>query len=597
MSIENNIKENLNILTDMERKVLSLIAENKTSKEIAQILFISYRTVQNHRYNISQKLNLKGSNKLLEFALSHKEHFTEQSGLLLTTVETQNNTPTYSIPKSKINVGFASIVVLGFILLWIAANQLFKAEDNTSSDSSSTQRRIAVMPLRLIGPDLTNEYLSDGLTDELITQISRIPDIRVIARTSAIFLKDSPERLDEISKELQLNAILEGSIQKDKDLIRVNVQLIDTEMKETIWSQTFDRKFSDILSVQREIGWQVANALKVELLLEGLDAGVSESPLNEDAYTAYLKGRYFVNQKTGEGFNKAIEYFQQAIKADSNYSNAWAGLADTYVWMSNYGFMLPDEAYPLAKTNAEKALELNPKNGEAYTALAATSLLYEWDFDKAKSGFLTALHINPSDVVAHRLYALLLLATGKPEDAIKHTEIGIKLDPLSLISNAMHARTYYFARQYSKALKQLLTAIEIDDKFWLVHSYLGETYIELKDFDKALIYLLKARELAPDNDPALGRLGYGYAITGRQIEAETIINELSAKSDDGKNYSFQIALIYTALGQKDNAFKWIQKAFDTRHDFMLDLHMDPKLDPLRKDPRFISYLRKMGFVD
>jgi TolB-like protein/DNA-binding CsgD family transcriptional regulator/Tfp pilus assembly protein PilF len=594
MNSDKNINESLQSLTDMERKILALIAENKTSKEIAEILFISYRTVQNHRYNIGQKLDLKGSNKLLEFAINNKTLLTD-----FLPVNFESTGPVQLKGKSGttyrlIAVILFTVLLTVFAVYWFSSGNFLSSSTQNSHQMLTNKNRIAVLPFRLIGPDTSEEYLSEGLTEELITQISQIPELRVIARSSVIRFKNNFSNLSEIAEELNVSSILEGSVQKADDNIRVNVQLIDTESKENLWSQTFDRKFSDILSIQKEIAWQVALALKVELFLAGLDAADKSREINEEAHLAYLKGRYFVNQATKESFQKAIELFTQSIHFDSNYAVAWAGLADAYIWQANYGYMNPHQAFSFSKKAVTKALELEPDLSDAYTSKASINLLYDWDFISAETEFLKALSLNPSDVNAHRLYALLQFAVGKPEKAVEHTQIALNLDPLSVLSNSFHGRAYYFSGQYDKAVEQYHNTTELDENFWLVYSFLGEAYLELNKNTKAISVLKKAVELSPDNYIALARLGYGYARTGAKTDAEKIIQELILNSDDGKALSFQIALIYTAIGKKDDAFEWIQKAYDNKHDFMLDLQSDPKLDPLRNDDRFNTFLIKMG---
>lgn len=596
MSTENNIFQNLNALTEMERRVLSLISENKTSKEIADILFISYRTVQNHRYNISQKLNLKGTNKLLEFALRNKN-------LLLDSDQSSNTSQNDSdIPDSMINssnrIINKRVLLVGVVIvtIFIIFYFLLVQKDSVAEVPGflDDKNRIAVLPLRLISPDKSDEYLSDGFTEELILKLSQIPELRVIARTSVANFRDNLLDLDEIAKQLNVKSILEGSIQKDGNNLRVNVQLIDTETKANLWSQSFDRNFADILTIQSEIASKVAIAMEVQLFLAGLDIEKELTSVNEEAHLAYLKGRHFLNQATKDGFEKSREFLSQSLQLDSSYANAWAGLADVYIWLANYGFMDPDEAFNNSRTAAYKALEIAPELSEAYTSIAAINLLYDWDFNSAEKNFSKALSLNPSDVNAHKLYALLNLALGNTQKAIGHSQWSVKLDPISSLSNAILGRTYYFAREYNSALEQYNLTLELDPNFWLVNSYLGELYLEMNKKNEAIFYLQKAKEFASDSYVALSRLGYGYARIDNLSAAENILNEIIRASDDGKKLSFQIALIYTALGNMDAAFNWIQKAYESKHDFMLDLKTDPKLDPLRADPRFHSFLLKMG---
>lgn len=581
--------ENLEKLTPMELKVLRHISENKTSKEIAEILFISPRTVQNHRYNIVQKLNLKGANKLLEFALTHRDHLHP----IIDTTSTQT-------PQDSANTSIYLIGGLVIIALLITAVFFFWPDspspsvENQDKNNSGTNR-IAVMPFRLIGPDSSENYLSDGLTEALITQLSQIPALSVIARTSVMPYKRSPKSLPEIARDLRIAALLEGSVQREDHRIRISVQLIDALKQETLWGQTFDRQYEDILSIQRDIALKVATALEVRLFLDELDGDTSPETVNEQAHIAYLKGRYFLNQTTREGFRRAITFYQSAIAIDSSYARAWAGLADAYAWMSNYGFMSPVEAYAQSRFAANVALRLAPNMGEAHTAAGTIALLHDWDFQSASLAFQKALALNPSDVVAHRLSALLLLSQKNYEEALTHTKATTRLDPLSLISNSIHGRTLYFSRQFPEAIAQFRTTLEIDSTFWLTHAYLGEAHLAEGAFEPGLKRLQTASDLAEENSAALARLGYGYALTGKRKSANRILQQLLETSAEGNSLAFQIALIYTALEEQDNAFEWIEVAYQNRHDFMLDLPTDPKLDPLRSDERFTSFLQKMAF--
>ncbi len=572
-------------LTETEKRILSYIAQNKTSREIAKALFVSVRTVQNHRYNIARKLGLKGANKLLEFAI-------EQRVALADLYESDKElSPPAAAQHSGSRSGWIYPLALLLVLIIIVGGFfLLESSDSPAADPL----RIAVMPLRMIGPDSSNAYLADGFTEELITQISRNPDLRVIARSSVMRYKNKPSNISEIVERLGVGSILEGSLQKEGDLLRINLQLVDASSRANLWSQTFDRRLSDILSVQREIAWQVAMALDVKLFLEGLEGAGTVDRVNEETQTAYLKGRYFLSRNTAAGFEQAGLFFKQALAIDSTFARAWAGLAEMYAWQSNFGFMAPDEAYPQSRRAAQKALKYNPALAEAHNSMAAIALLYDWDFERAEVAFQKALALNPSLAAAHRLYALLHITRGHTEKAVQHTERALKLDPLSLLSNSFHGRALYFARRYGDAVSQYKNTLQLDAGYWLVHAYLGEAYLEKGAQDSALAALEQAVKLAPQNYSALGRLGYGYARSGRTEEARQIVKTLKEQSHKGEPFSFQLVLIYAALGETEQAFVWMQKAFEERHDFMLDLQSDPKLDPLRDDPRYKDFLLKMG---
>lgn len=584
----------LHRLTPMERRILQLISDNRTSREIADQLYISYRTVQNHRYNISKKLDLKGSNSLLEFAINHKAE--------IIALDPDNGNRSDELPyvkrkslkKSKwIVLTGIPLIIIVIIFVFIEGRKWFSNSVN-ENPSGNKYNRIAVMPIRLIGADSSDLYLADGLTEDLINRFSQIEDLGVIARSSVMLYKgiDYPSR--KIADELDVDAFLEGSIQRNDSLLRINIQVIDAETEESIWGGSYDRKLRDFLKIQREISIDVTGALNIELFLETLSGRDPGDRITEEAQLDYLKGRFFFNKNTRSGFEKALEYYTRAIRLQTEYARAWSGIADVYTWMSNFGFIPPDSAYPQAREAALKALELDPDLSEAYTSMGAVYLLYDWNFPEAEQVLNKATQLNPGDIIAHRLLALLSLSRGNNEEALYHTNVLIRYDPLSIMSNAVYGRTLYFTEKYDKAESQLFRTLELDPTSWLVNSYLGELYLETGENAKAIKYLEKAASLSPGNLNPYAKLAYGYARTGNKKAADEMLEELIHNTETDNSFSFQISLVFTALNDKDRAFEWMNKAFQHHHDFMLDLKSDPKLDPMRDDSRYQEFVEKMG---
>jgi len=405
--------------------------------------------------------------------------------------------------------------------------------------------------------------------------------------------KDTVQSVERIGQELRVGTVLEGSVRQVGSRLRVTAQLIDTRSQEHLWSRDYDRNLQDILAVQSDIANHVADALKVELLAGRHDT----SRVNPQNYIRYLKGRYFLNQRDEAGFNKARDYFQEVIDRDADYALAYAGLADTYILLCNYGFMTPQEGFPKAKAAAMRALEIDSDLAEAHNSLGTIHLLYDWDWSAAEAEFKLALWLKPSYATAHQIYGLFLVLMGREAEAIESLQQAVRLDPLSLVSNAVLGRVYYHARDYDLAEKQLRKTLELDSEFWLAHSFLGEVYLQKNGSEDAIATLERAVELSGGNPFALAKLGYACAVGDRENRAREILQQLEELEREGIRLSYQIALIHAGLGETDACFVWLQKAYEQRHDFMSDLKVDPKWDPVRSDPRFAMLLKKMNLTN
>jgi TolB-like protein len=453
---------------------------------------------------------------------------------------------------------------------------------------------LAVLPFSNESGNPDIEYLSDGMTEMLISNLSQLPNLKVKARTSVFRYKGKEVSVQQIGRELKVKAILSGRVvQRGQDLL-LSLWLVDTDTEENVWSKQYNRKMSDLITLQSEIAKDVADNLKIKL------SGADEQQLNKqytadvEAYQLDLKGRYFWNRRTEEGLRKGIEYFEQAISKDPGYSLAYVGLADTYNVLGFYGFLSPKEAYPKAKAAARQALALNEKLAEAHNSLAYAVLYYDWDFMTAEKEFTRAIELNPKYPIAHQWYGNLLTATGRWEEAIQEFKRAQELDPLSLVITAVPAWTYYYARQYDRGVEPCLKAIEMDENFALAHDWLGQVYERKGMYEKAIAAFKKGLTILSNDPETAALLAHAYAVSGNKREAQVILDDLLEHLSQRYVSPYHIATVYVGLGNKVRALKWLETAFNDRQNMLILLKHDPRMDNLRSDPRFGELLRRIA---
>lgn len=466
----------------------------------------------------------------------------------------------------------------------LARSKSFVPPAFSSARPTLDKHRVAVLPLQNISPDPKDEYFADGMTEELISTLSKISGLKVIARTSVMGYKGGEKKIDEIARELRVGTILEGSVRKAGDKLRITVQLIDSESSDHLWSENYDRKLDDVFAIQSDIAGK-AEALKVKLLGSEERRIEKKATENLEAYQLYLQGRYFWNKRTKEGLMKGIEYFEQAIRKDPNYALAYAGLAECYSILGNNGLLPPKEVYPQAKVAAMRALELDDKLAEVQTALAFVKY-HDFDFSGAEKGIKQAIELNPSFATAHYYYAdFLLWIVGRTDEGIAEHKRAQELDPLSLIVSAGLGGALYLARRYDEAVEQLQKTLEMDQNFAVAHTCLGFAYLQKSMFEQAVTEFRKASNLSG--------LAYAYALSGKKDDAVETLEELRKASKEGYVSPNEFALVYVGLGQKDEAFEWLEKAIDDLSpDF--SLRVDPVYDSLRSDTRYLRLLQKVG---
>jgi len=479
----------------------------------------------------------------------------------------------------------------------ISVSLFFLGRYTSSKQSEGAElpaKSIAVLPFENLSHDPDNTYFADGIQEEILTRLAKVADLKVISRTSTQHFKSSPDNLPQIAKQLGVANILEGSVQKVADQVRVNVQLINATTDAQLWAESFDRQLTDIFRIESEIAKTIADTLQAKLTGSEKRALAAQPTENSEAHEFYLKGRYFWNKRTANDLKTATTYFQQAIDKDSNYALAYAGLADSYGLLPDFGAGSPQESYPPARTAATKAIKLDDTLAEAHTALAWVLLAYDLDFDGSTREFRRAIELNPNYAMAHHWFGNgPLMRSGRFDDAITECKRAVELDPLSLINNTDLGNTYSSARRYDEAIEQLRKTLEIDPGFYDAHYSLGQA-LELKgDIVGAMAEYQKARALN-DDPQVLALLGHAYASSGYKTEAVKILEQLKELSKQRYVSAYSLAIVYLGLGDKEEALRWLEKSYQDRAGIdITTIKVDPFLDPLRGDPRFEELVAKV----
>ena len=463
-----------------------------------------------------------------------------------------------------------------------------------ASAESLPQKSIAVLPFDNLSRDPDNAYFAEGIQDEILTRLAKVADLKVISRTSTQKYKSAPDNLRDIAKQLGVLNILEGSVQRAADQVRVTVQLINATTDAHLWAETYDRKLTDIFAVESDIAKTIADTLHAKLTGSEKSAIAKRPTADTEAYELYLKGRFFWNKRTGPDLRKAIAYFNQAIAKDPNYALAYAGLADAYVLLPPYGAASALESFPQAEAAAKKALELDDALAEAHTSLAQVLVSYDFDFEGSTREFERAITLNPNYATAHHWYGSgPPLSLGEFDRAIAELKRAQQLDPLSLIINADLGSGFVTARRYDDAIAQLRKTIEMDPHFYYAHWNLGEA-LELKgQLREAFAEYKKAAEL--NDDPlVLSLVAQAEAKLGQRDDARKILEQLEQLATRRYVGNYAFALVHIALGEKEKAIEDLEHAYRDRvgPDIAL-LKVDPMLDPLRGDPRFEALVAKI----
>ncbi len=465
--------------------------------------------------------------------------------------------------------------------------------------SASRIESLAVLPLENLSGDPEQDYFADGMTDALITDLSKISALKVISRTSSMRYKSKNRPpLPEIARQLGVDALIEGSVLRVGNRVRITAQLIEAATDQHLWAENYERDFVDILTLQGEVARAIAEEIKISLTPQEMGRLQVTRQIDPEAHELYLRGRYQWEKRTNEeGFRQASQFFERAIEKDPAYSPAYSGLADVYVLQPTWGFAPPWEALPRARAAALKALELDEGLAEPYATLGFIKWTYDRDWSGAERDYRRALELNPNYATAHHWYGLLLSALGKHREAIAEIESAARLDPLSPIISNNLGRVLYHARRYDQAVHQFRKTVEMHPEFYLAFLELGMAYSQMGRHPNALAAVEKGK-LLPEVTPYSGFIGWIYARSGRKDEAERLLRRLHELSTQHYIDPGTIAIIYTGLGRTEEALTWLARAYEARGAFLIvSLKVNPVWDPLRSDPRFQDLLRRMGFPE
>jgi TolB-like protein/DNA-binding winged helix-turn-helix (wHTH) protein/Tfp pilus assembly protein PilF len=479
--------------------------------------------------------------------------------------------------------------VVALPLLFIAVG-LFRSKRQAPRAVHS----IAVLPLENLSNDSSQDYFADGMTDQLITNLGQIGALRVISRTTVMQYKGVRRPISQIGKELDVDAIVEGTVLRSGNQVRITAQLIQADEDRHLWAQSYEGDLRDSLTLQNQVANAVAKQIDVSLNPHETALLNHRDSVNPEAYLAYLKGRYFWNKRTAEGLKLAATYFTQSIKQDSSYAHAYSGLADTYALLGDwqYAAMPTKEAMPLAKAASLKAIELDSALSEAHNSLGFCLDGFDWNFASAEKEFQKAIELNPGYATAHHWYAWHLALMGKDTEALSEMRKAQNLDPLSLIINADLAELLLIARKYDESIKQSRKTLEMDPDFALAHNQLGLALLQERMTNDAIIEFQKAVQLSDGSPVCTANLARAYAVVGRKSEAQVLLRDLKERSLPTYSNASEIAIVLAALGDKDQAMVWLEKGYQER--FNPGVLLRPGFDDLRHTAKFEDLVHRIG---
>ncbi len=453
---------------------------------------------------------------------------------------------------------------------------------------------IAVLPLENRSGDPQQEYFCDGMTDALITELQKIKSLRIISWTSAKKYKKTEKSLPEIAKDLNVKGVVEGSVLREGDSVRITVQLVQASPEKHLWADTYDRGMRNILALHSDVARAIAQEIKVTVTQEEEKRLASTHPVDPEAYQEYLKGRYHWSKRTPEDLRKAIEYFDLAIKKDPEYALAYAGMALTHATLPEYAGLPANECFPRAEAAARRAMDLDESLAEPHLVFAYIKYHYSWDWAGAENEFKKAMELNPNHPTVHHWYQIMLRSLGRFDEAMAEIRVAQKLDPLSLIVSVNIAENYFDMGRYDDAIDEIKKTLELDRTFPIAHLNLGLYYAQKGEIAEGTAELLRVRELVKNAPYGLGGLGYLYARSGRVSEARSVIDTLLVFSRQGLTTSLDIALVYNGLGDKNKAMEWLEKAVDEHARFIPDLKVSPMWVGFHAEPRFRAILKRIG---
>ena len=457
-------------------------------------------------------------------------------------------------------------------------------------------KSLVVLPFENLSEDKDQQYFTDGMTDELTAHLAKIHQLRVISRTSAMGYKGTHKTLSEIAGDLHVDAVIEGTILRSGNRVRITAELVQVSTDRHLWAETYESPIDDVLALQSRVATAIANEIRVNLTPEEQRLLANSKPVSAEAYENYLKGRYYWNKRSEGGLRKAIEYFQAATEKEPRYALAFAGLADCYsiIGSAIIGDVPSQEVASQARSAALKALELDPSLAEAQTSLATVRFNYDWDWNAASIGFQRSIELNPGYATAYQRYSLYLMAMGRIQESLLQMNRARDLEPLSISTNFSLGWRLYMARRYDQAIEQLRNTLEMDPDFGLPRTVLGQAYEHKGSYAQAIGELQKAVSISHGSPAMLGALGHAFATAGNRPEAEKILVQMNKSSKTRYVSPFYVAMVYAGLHEDDNALAWLEKAYNDRSNAIIFLKVDPAFDGMRSNARFQALLTRLA---
>ena len=599
-----SMSETLANLINAEPKPLARFSSN-VPDELNRIVTKTLRKKRDERYQTMKDLltDLKNLRENLAFdeRLEKSQPPNDNNAtafLQATTGDANNRTDEGNLNftgQIKRNKSFAALVSAVLLLSAIGLGYYFY-NSKKSASGANVKKSLAVLPFVNAGQDPNAEYLSDGITESVINNLSQISTLRVMSRNSAFRFKNNQTDTKNIAVQLGVETLVTGDIKQLGDKLIINVRLIDASDDSQIWGNQYVKSSADIIAAQNEIAQAVAANLRVKLTNSDQKQLGKNYTANIEAYQLYLKGRYHYFKLTEPEIRKSIAYFQQAIDVDPNYALAFAGIADAYRTFPLAGWnMASKTAFPLAKAAAEKALAIDPDLAEAHISLGSAGFFYDWDWSKSENELKKAIELAPNNSDAHRFYGHILSNTGRHDEAVAEGKRARELDPLSLITNALEGQFLFYAGRDAEAIDRIQKTLEIEPNFWIAHNILGRVYIKQGRFEEAIAELNKAIKLSGGSVEPVTHLSYALAKSGNREGAQAILKELQSLAAENYVPAYSFAMIYNGLGEREEALDYLEKSFTEREVQMTFIKVDTRWNNLRNEPRFIELMRRMNF--
>lgn len=480
------------------------------------------------------------------------------------------------------------------IILLAAAASFYSLRARGHAASKAAITSLAVLPLTNLSGDPEQEYFADGMTEELITDLARISALRVISRTSAIHYKGTTKTLPQVAQELRVDAVIEGTVQRSGDRVRISAQLVEARTDRHLWAESYDRDLRDVLAMEDEVARAIAGEIRLKLTPQENARLANAHRLDPEAHEAYLRGQYFWNRITEKDVRKSIPYFERAIQLAPDYAPAYASLAFSYNLLASSEYVAPQDAYPKAKKLARKALELDGDLAVGHAALGFVLCYSDWDWPAAEAEFKRANELEPNGEGGHSVYALYLGDIGRSEEAIAEIKRGLEVDPLSVLDRVNLGWFYWTEGRSEEAIDEFQKILEIAPDSPDAHQGLGLAYSFENRLAEAIVEMQKALTASEDNAWIIADLGYVYAVAGKRREAYKALKDLTEISKRKYVSAYLVAVVYAGLGEQELAFRWLSRALEERSDLLVSLKVDPYFASLRPDPRFQTLLRRVG---